>query len=172
MNRTFISRTVFFLITCKCGKGLSHLPVQVYNKVSGFCRLTAERWISHSNINHADMWMLYTQSTVPPFSSGMWDRCCCVLCSGTEWHFYLNSPFYLHLHCVSRATAFPFSRWQYPSFLFISRLSGRRKWITGLSRRGTGAITGVWEKRNFDMWGLLILYSLRTLGICYGTSHC
>ncbi len=79
---------------------------------------------------------------------------------------------YLHLHCVSRATAFPFSAWQYPGFLFISRLSGRRKWITGLSRRGTGAITGMWGKRNFDMWGLLTLYSLRTLGVCYGTSHC
>ena len=79
---------------------------------------------------------------------------------------------HLHLHCVSRATAFPFRGWQYPSFLFISRLSGRRKWITELSRRGTGAITGVWEKRNFDMWGLLTLYPSRTLGVCYGTPHC
>lgn len=77
---------------------------------------------------------------------------------------------YLHLHCASRATAFPFSDWQYPSFLFISRLSGRRKWITGLSRRGTGAITAVRGKRNFDMWGLLTLYFLRTLGVCCWTN--
>lgn len=79
---------------------------------------------------------------------------------------------YLRLHCVSRATAFPFSAWQYPSFLFISRRWGKRKWITELSRRGTGVITAVWKKRNFDIWGLLTLYSSQTLGVCYGTSHC
>lgn len=79
---------------------------------------------------------------------------------------------YLRLHCVSRATAFPFSAWQYPSFLFISRLWGKRKWITKLSRTGTGAITAVWKKRNFDIWGLLTLYSSQTLGVCYRTSHC
>lgn len=79
---------------------------------------------------------------------------------------------YLQLHCVSWASAFPFSAWQYPSFLFISLLSGRRKWITGLSRRGTGAITEVCEKRNFDMWGLLTLYFLQTLGACCETSNC
>lgn len=79
---------------------------------------------------------------------------------------------YLRLHCVSRAAAFPFSAWQYPSFLFISRLWGKRKWITKLSRTGTGAITAVWKKRNFDIWGLLTRYSSQTLGVCYRTSHC
>lgn len=65
---------------------------------------------------------------------------------------------YLHLHCVSRASAFPFSAWQYPSFLFISRLSGGRKWITGLSRRGTGAITEVCKKKK--LWYVRFTHSL------------
>lgn len=75
------------------------------------------------------------------------------------------------LYCVSRATGFPFSAWQYPSFLFISHLWGGRKWITGLSRRGTGAITVARSKRNFDIWGLLAFHSRGALGVCYGTSR-
>lgn len=118
--------------------------------------------------------MLYAHATVPPALSCLVRQpLLCVRRRGTQWHFKRNSPVvYLHLHCVSRATAFPFRGWQYPSFLFIALLSGGRKWITGLSRRGTGAITGVWEKRNFDMWGLLTLYFSRTLGVCCRTPQC
>lgn len=103
-----------------------------------------------------------------PFESGA------VMCRVVGLNGILNwtHQSYLQLHCVSRAPAFPFSAWQYPSFLFISLLSGWRKWITGLSRRGTGAITEVLEKRNFDMWGLLTLYFPQTPGVCCGTSCC
>ena len=123
----------------------SYSEVQVYNKVWGSCSLTAKRWMNHSGITHGDVWMLYMESTVPPLlSTATWDRGCRVPRRGSEWHFKLNWPLLpANLHCVSRATAFPFSAWQYPSFLFISRLSGRRKWNAGLSGRGTGAITGV-----------------------------
>lgn len=145
-------------------KSLSCSTVQVYNKVSGFCSLTPNRWISIQTWTTLLCEMLYQSTPLPPpppceTGAAVWRV---VGLSGIlNW----TRHSYLHLHCVSRATAFPFSTWQYPSFLFISRLSGRRKWITGLSRRGTGAITEVCEKRNFDMWGLLTLYSLWTLGV-------
>lgn len=89
--------------------------------------------------------------------------------TGTEWHFKPNSPFFsvswLQTNCL------PVNAWQYPSFLFISHLWGRRKWITVLSRRGTGAITVERSKRNFDIWGLLAFYSCGAFGVCCGTSH-
>lgn len=152
-------------------KGSSHSKVQVESV--RIRQPDSKRMNIHSNINHC--WCVNVIHPINRLS--LFHEPCetgAAVCRVVGLSGILNwtRHSYLHLHCVSRATAFPFSAWQYPSFLFISRRSGWRKWITGLSRRGTGAITEVCEKRNFDMWGLLTLYSSWTLGVCYGTSHC
>lgn len=160
----------FSIKEVKHGKKISLYPGCGWIKTckdSSVWQTEKERNVSHSN--NLPCWfflVLDSYSHFPLFLSLIRQSCTLGL-SGI-----LNQVPHSCLYCVSWATAFPFSVWQYPSFLFISHLWGRRKWITGLSRRSAGAITVAQSKRNFDIWGLLaFFYSWGALGVCYGTSH-
>lgn len=168
--------TVFGFIKCKCGKVLL---VPVCSCVMK-CQVAADwRGRDVHPLKHKLCWCLNAIHPInhpcffhKPFETGA------VVCYVMGLNGILNwtRHSYLQLHCVSRASAFPFSAWQYPSFLFISLLSGRRKWITGLSRRGTGAITWVCEKKKLwyvrftyflflaDPWGMLRDITLQKSG--------